>query len=254
MHYKRIISISILVLSFNCNLIADKFDNIKVIENKANEEAKNISMSSLKNNTNANNFEININNIYNQTQKNVEIEKKRIMGEENKSVDNMTIEKSESINIETFLSNNKIYIFMSESVPLEIWYTYGKFMHDKKLSNTNMVLRGCIGGNCTYIKPTADFILSVKKYNKSEEINPNIIIDPMLFRKYDITRAPCVVYAENVQIKDIKLSEGNDENFKSDRVYKSCGDWNLLYHLREIQKQSDSFTLKKAIDYLENNQ
>lgn len=46
----------------------------------------------------------------------------------------------EELDIQKFLDNNRIYIFMSESVPMSVWHTYGKLMHDKKLSNANMVL------------------------------------------------------------------------------------------------------------------
>ena len=41
------------------------------------------------------------------------------------------------INIEDFVSNNRIYIFMSSSVPLSIWHEYGLFLDKNKLSNTN---------------------------------------------------------------------------------------------------------------------
>lgn len=248
MHYKLLIFTLLLSTS---NIYADKFDNVKELENKAFEESKNINISQVKTNINQSNFEQNISNIYQNTQSNIEKERKRIVGESKEEMNNLSkLEKGKNNQNNTinFIQKNRIYVFMSESVPIEIWNTYGTYMSDNKLINSSLVLRGCVGGNCEKIKPTADFILSINKHDKNHEINPNVIIDPMLFRKYNITRVPCVVYAEDVKTIDLRMSEGNDENFSAKNIYKSCGDWSLEYHLRELQKQSNSISLQEMID------
>ena len=255
MHYKKIILLGLIASS--SYLFADKYDDMKIIENKAFENSQEIDLSVVSKNLEKNDFQNNLSEIYKQAKKNVDIETKNLIGESDESVENMNSLKTEktkkiqAVDYQKFLQKNRIYIFMSESVPLDIWHTYGKFMHDKKLYNSNMVLRGCLGGNCEKIKPTADFIVSLKQYDKNNEINPNVIIDPLLFRKYEISKVPCIVFAEDVQTKDLGISEAKDENFNSKTIYKSCGDWNLTYHLKNIQKQSGSLELEQIIDYLE---
>ncbi len=251
MLYKKILLTSILSLNF---LFADKFEIIKELEETAFKKGAEMDLSSVQKNIKIQNFDESISNIYSNAMKNVEIETKRLQGE-NVFLENMKQEEKKltqkELDFKKFIVNNRIYIFMSESVPLDIWHTYGKLMHDKKLTNANMVLRGCIGGNCSKIAPTASFILGLKQYDKNNEINPNVIIDPLLFRKYNITQAPCVIFAENSQTKDLALSEGNEKNFNAKNTYKSCGTWDLVWHLKEIQKKANSEELKEIISYLE---
>lgn len=243
--------ISMLVAGALFNLYADKFDTFKSIENNAFKQGKELDLSGLKNNQETNDFSEKISQIYQDLAPKVEMEKTRIFGAEDEKnlLENMNIRKK--ANLENFIQKNRIYIFMSESVPKQVWYNYGNYQVKNKLFNASMVLRGCIGGDCRLIKPTADFVQSIMKYDANNEINPNVIIDPMLFRKYKIDRVPCVVFAENVSIQDYNLSEGADGNFKSKEIYKSCGDWDLAYHLREIQKQSNSLELKKILDEID---
>ena len=251
MRYKKIILTICIFTSF---LFADKFDAIKQIEDNAFKTGQEIDLSSLQKNMKEQKFSNSVSEIYSNALKNVEIETKRLQGE-NVFLENMKGIKADmsqkELDFQKFLENNRIYIFMSESVPMDIWHTYGKIMHDKKLTNTSMVIRGCIGGNCTKIAPTASFILNLKQYDKQNEINPNVIIDPLLFRKYDIKQAPCVVFAENAQTKNVSVSEGLDDNFNSKNIYKSCGAWSLVWHLKELNKIANSEDLKQMINYLE---
>ncbi|MCT7910364.1 type-F conjugative transfer system pilin assembly protein TrbC [Arcobacter lacus] len=233
-------------------LVADKFDVIKKIEDSAFKKAQELDLSSLQKNMKEQNFDDNLSQIYSNTLKNVEIETKRMQGE-NVFLENMKENKftKKELDFQKFLKNNRIYIFMSESVPMDVWHTYGKLMYDKKLTNSNMVIRGCIGGNCSKIGPTVSFIIKLKQYDKNNEINPNVMIDPLLFKKYNITQVPCIVFAEDAQTKDLTQSEGKDENFNAKNVYKSCGDWNLVWHLKDIQKKANNYELEQIINYLE---
>ena len=250
MHYKKIFLTSLI---FTGCLFADKFDAIKQIEDNAFKKGQEMDLSSLQKNMKEQKFHDSISEIYSNALKNVEIETKRMQGE-NVFLENMKQNQTKltqkELDFQKFLESNRIYIFMSESVPMNIWHTYGKIMHDKKLTNASMVIRGCIGGNCTKIAPTASFILNLKQYDKNNEINPNVIIDPLLFRKYEIKQAPCIVFAENTQTKDFTQSEGKDENFNVQNIYKSCGTWDLVYHLKEVQKQANNPDLEHIIDYL----
>lgn len=243
--------ISLIVAGTLLNLYADKFDTYNKIEQKALEESKKIDLSGLKNNQNTNDFSEKISEIHKSIAPKVEMEKTRIFGanDEKSLLENINIRKK--ADLENFIQKNRIYIFMSESVPKQVWYNYGNYQVKNKLFNVSMVLRGCIGGDCRLIKPTADFIQSIMKYDANNEINPNVIIDPMLFRRYEIDKAPCVVFAENISIQDYNISEGADTNLQAKKIYKSCGDWDLSYHLRELEKQSKSLELKRILDEID---
>ena len=248
----RILSF-VLLLAATCSF-ADKYDDVKKIEDRAFADGQNIDLSKIQENIKNGNFNESINKRYENIMKKVDLEKDRIFGKENKEnlLENLKI--SEKSNLNDFVQKNRIYVFMSQSVPLGVWHTYGKFQVENKIVNSTMLLRGCIDGNCKYIKPTSTFAQSVMNYEKDKPINPNITIDPLLFRKFNIDKAPCVVYAEDVNIKDYGVSEGAKDNADAKKYYKSCGDWNMMYHLKTIQEESKSAELKAIIDDIENTQ
>lgn len=107
-----------------------------------------------------------------------------------------------------------VYIFMSSSVPLEIWWRYAHYLVDKKIPGV-FVLRGCIGG-CRYIRPTVEFIYRfLTEDGKNEEGLPvEVQIDPIKFREWGVKVVPCVAV------------EGGEK--------LSCGDWSLEYHLEVL--------------------
>lgn len=249
--YKKIfLSLALLATTVT---FADKFDDIKVLEADVANMQQNIDLSGVQKNLQQNDFQKEIENIYSTALKNVDVEIKKMRGD-NVFLEDMKDKATltqEELDLQKFIKNNKIYVFMSESVPIDIWHTYGKAIYDKKLTNASMVIRGCMGGSCTKLKPTAQFIYKVKDYEKGHTIDPTMMIDPLLFRKYNITKVPCVVFAENAQVKDTGLSEGIDENFNADKIYKSCGAWSLNWHLKEIQKEAQNKDLEHIIEYLE---
>jgi len=107
-----------------------------------------------------------------------------------------------------------VYVFISSSVPLEVWWRYAHYLVEKKINGV-FVLRGCIGG-CKYIKPTLVFLrrfLTEEGKNK-KGLPVEVWIDPRLFRDYQVKVVPCVAV------------EG--------RKKLSCGDWSMEYHLRML--------------------
>ena len=124
----------------------------------------------------------------------------------------MLVEKREKKAEKEEGKGRKIYVFMSSSVPEEIWDTYMDFVLKKKL-NAVFLLRGCIGG-CRYIKPTLVFIRKVLKDRPVE-----VWIDPLKFRQYGVKAVPCVALEGEKRL--------------------SCGDWNLEYHLRKLGRRAD---------------
>jgi len=111
----------------------------------------------------------------------------------------------------------RIYIFLSSSVPKEVWYEYVRQITEMNIDAV-LVLRGCTGG-CKYIKPTLEFIHDVITLGGKEEkgLPVEVWIDPILFRKYKVKVVPCVAI------------EGKN--------FLSCGDWNLKWHLKELKKR-----------------
>jgi len=106
-------------------------------------------------------------------------------------------------------SESPILVFMSSSVPKEVWVGYMDFVEEKDIPAV-FLLRGCIGG-CRFIRPTIEFLKAlVIKGESYREVE--IAIDPTLFRKYEISEVPCVVWQEK----------------------KSCGDWSFEYHLEVL--------------------
>ena len=97
--------------------------------------------------------------------------------------------------------------------------------------------------------PTMEFLKKVIEYKPNEKMNPSILLDPLLFERYEINEVPCVVYAKDVSYlnQGFQGSEGSKEEVKTGKIYKSCGDWNMLYHLEELEKQSNDILLSKII-------
>ncbi len=150
-----------------------------------------------------------------------------------------------------FLSRkDRIYIFISSSIPKHILIEYAKQIVDLGLENRAvMVLRGCIGG-CKYIKPTLKWISSIlHEEGKNKNGLPVAIwIDPLLFRMYKINQVPCVVFAEKVNVFQPELSEGLKYNLRNiPEAAISCGDWSLEYHLKKLYERTKNKKLKAII-------
>lgn len=155
-----------------------------------------------------------------------------------------------------FAEGERIYIFMSSSVPKETWIEYAKTIHAMRIGNRAvMILRGCIGG-CEKILPTTNFITDIltdeKKLKKG--LGVQVWIDPLLFRKYNIKKVPAVVFASGLKTRKIELSEGIKENILAEpHINISYDDWELTHHIKELYQQTHNQTLRKLIAKSEKN-
>jgi len=137
-------------------------------------------------------------------------------------------------------SSERIYIFMSSSVPKSVWKSYVKSLRMINSNNIYIVLRGCIGPEgCTYLKPTLKFIKEIAYLNEPsvDTTKPvNIIIDPYLFRYYNIKVVPSFVYAKGVIPKNPGMTEGIDKNLKSKvkQFYLLKGDVSIDYFVSKL--------------------
>lgn len=111
--------------------------------------------------------------------------------------------------------SRRIYVFMSSSVPKEVWYEYVRQAVKLKVDAV-FLLRGCING-CKYIKPTLAFIQDVLTLGGKEKdgLPVEVWIDPVKFREYGVSVVPCFAYEGEKKL--------------------SCGDWSFEWHLRKLQ-------------------
>lgn len=147
-----------------------------------------------------------------------------------------------------FLPNERLYIFVSDSLPKEVIRSYviASSLVQKKAKTNNIifVLRGGING-LTYIKPTIKWVFDLIKKDEFCDQKEKIIrgeecelypvefqIDPFLYRRYGINVVPAVVYAKGVEGLDY-FSEGLEET-KVGEYYISYGDVSLFYHLYQL--------------------
>ncbi len=115
------------------------------------------------------------------------------------------------------VENHRLYVFMSSSVPKEVWYEYVRQAVKERI-NAVFLLRGCIGG-CRYIKPTLAFIRDVLTLGGQKEngLPVEIWIDPLKFREYGVSVVPCFAYEGEKKL--------------------SCGDWSLKWHLKKLREK-----------------
>ncbi|NIA09329.1 MAG: hypothetical protein GWP10_06280, partial [Nitrospiraceae bacterium] len=120
--------------------------------------------------------------------------------------------------------NSYVFIFMSSSVPYTTWHNYAVAIDNLRRQgqgNIGLIIRGCIGG-CKKVMPTINFI---QRVIENKKLKVPILIDPLLFRLYDVTKVPTFVYAKNVQVLNPTISLGSSKNLKSHiTAYKLIGD------------------------------
>lgn len=150
--------------------------------------------------------------------------------------------------------SERVYLFVSSSMPLQTLRNYASSvarLHDSKVV---MVMRGFVGG-MTKIQPTIDFVSSVLKEDSScaftERECPmrmvNLVVDPLLFRRYGIERVPAVVFVRGVNSVDAALSEGDVKNTNIAASYTVFGDASLEYILETIGRESGASLLKELL-------
>ena len=153
--------------------------------------------------------------------------------------------------------NERIYIFVSSSVPIETLRNYARDLDRLGDPAVFMVLRGFVGG-MRRVKPTMDFVgkiitedanCDIAK-NRCRAYRVNIKIDPLLFRKYGITRVPAAVYAPDVLIMDATLSEGMKGNAKTGDHYTLYGDASLGHILEVFRRETGRRSLVALLEVL----
>lgn len=153
-------------------------------------------------------------------------------------------DNSKSITRNTFLQDDeRIYIFISSSVPMHTLKSYAQNLDKLRDPHIVMVMRGCIGG-CTKFLPTATFVQSIIAPSDEEKLVAEILIDPYLFRYYNIGKVPAIAYAKGIGTIMDEGSEGLAINLKSQpKAYLVSGDVALDYAVEKINGKMNSPTL-----------
>lgn len=151
--------------------------------------------------------------------------------------------------------NERIYVFISSSVPRSTLMSYIRDLDHLKEPNVIVCLRGFIGG-MKKVRPTLDFISDLVKKDPSchsdrcEYYQANIDIDPLAFRYFNINRVPAVAYVEGVSMENMEQSIGTPGNVKGKGVSSVVyGDMPLSYGLAAMSKKHPN--LKKITRKLE---
>lgn len=138
-------------------------------------------------------------------------------------------------------SGERLYLFVSSSVPERVLRRYA--MQLDGLPGAMMVLRGFIGG-ATHIKPTIEFIARVLQRDpdclgaRCRRYRTQVIVDPMLFRRYEVARVPAIVTAGGL-VTDGSCSEGNAGVVKVASHEASMGDAPVITHLAALRDGGD---------------
>jgi len=154
-----------------------------------------------------------------------------------------------------FRKSDRLYIFISSSIPIATLRSYAEIASLLKNNNIYFVMRGCVNG-CHTIAPTKAFVKKIigLKGNKVLSVIHGIEIDPLLFRLYNIKRVPVFIYAKNINPLNNSISQGLLRNLSGSPIfYESIGDWSFKYHIEQLADMSKSQSLRDLYNRLNKN-
>jgi type-F conjugative transfer system pilin assembly protein TrbC len=150
--------------------------------------------------------------------------------------------------------SERCYVFVSSSMPLQTIRNYAASVARLGDPRIVMVMRGFVGG-VTKIQPTIHFVADALKKDalcspaESEcaMLPANLVVDPLLYRRYSIERVPAVVFATGVKAENPGLSEGDMKNVNVSDSYTIYGDASLEYILQTIGREGGSPSLRELL-------
>src|SRR6185369_6984622 len=148
--------------------------------------------------------------------------------------------------------SERVYIFVSSSMPLQTVRNYVSSVARLGDPRLVMVIRGFVDG-MSRIQPTIRFVADALKKDplcspaESEcgMLQANLVVDPLLYRRYAIDRVPAVVFARGVRAENPGLSEGDIRNTDISDSYSLYGDASLDYILEIFSRESGAASIKK---------
>lgn len=157
----------------------------------------------------------------------------------------MNIEVSgDDINI---IPKDKVMVFISKSIPLETLRAYARDL--EKIGGV-FVMRGMVDG-LTKVRPQALFSADVLKLDKDCKVGckfraTEILVDPIMFKKYNIRKVPAVVVQSGLDFFDYCHSK---DKFAIEKtiVY---GDSSLKYIISRYAEEDKRDSIKKYLGFL----
>ena len=155
------------------------------------------------------------------------------------------------------MPDERIYVFISSSMPLETTRNYAADLDRLRDPNITMVMRGFVNG-IKRIRPTLKFLEKVLVRDpdcdftstRCDAFRATVNIDPLLFRRYNVTAVPAIVYVRGLRLIDAGLSEGIRDNASVAEAYMVSGDVPLDYALDKIHSKSHSPQLEAVVKEL----
>ena len=146
--------------------------------------------------------------------------------------------------------NERIYLFVSSSVPETTLRTYIEQIAGLRDPNIVVLMRGFIDG-MKYMGPTLNFIGKLLEKDPSCGLScglygVNLEVDPLLFRRYGVVQVPAVVYVPDIEVLG-PGSEGLGRNANVGKAYAFYGDAALSYSLKRINEEAKSASLAAVI-------
>lgn len=145
------------------------------------------------------------------------------------------------------VSSHRLYLFVSSSMPKAKMRAYAREL--AKYPNTQMIMRGFIGGGKTML-PTMTYIKSIITKHEGcngvncKTYNTTFNIDPVLFQRYEITKVPTLVYVDNLS-GGTYCSEGNADIVNANGVHRFIGLAPLKYMVSELADKTQLPTLRE---------
>jgi type-F conjugative transfer system pilin assembly protein TrbC len=156
--------------------------------------------------------------------------------------------------------DERLYIFVSSSMPLKTLRNYAGSIDRANDPNIVLVMRGFVAGMKEW-KKMIEFSSNVLVRDRGCDVSTgqcglfavNLEVDPLLFRRYQVSAVPTVVYARGVSRSDTVLSEGLADIARVSELYSVSGDSSLAYALEVIRQETGSATLDRLVDVLGRN-
>ncbi|MCR6574299.1 type-F conjugative transfer system pilin assembly protein TrbC [Campylobacter insulaenigrae] len=155
--------------------------------------------------------------------------------------------------------NEKIFIIISSSLKDETIRNYFKLLENVNTDIT-FVLRGLVGNDLRYIKPTQAYIqnLLIKNQNSDLSIEENhykfnIEINPKITQRFDIKKVPAVLYIQNYNpiVQDYQNVIGEPD--KDEKYFVAYGEASIDYALEQINKEVKSSGIERLLENMKNN-
>lgn len=157
--------------------------------------------------------------------------------------------------------NEKIFIVISSSMDKSSIQNYFKLLENVNTDIT-FVLRGLVGNDARYINPTFSYLqdLLIKDPNNKNKEDKNnfyyfnIEINPKVTRRFNITKAPAVIFIKNYDpiVQDYQKMTNTPAD-TNEEYYVAYGEASINYALSEINKQAKSDGLARLIQNMNSN-